>query len=197
MAMNLLESAQRSSTKIDGRGGSARIWLCRIQKLAAATFGTALDIPNTPEGEAFLLVEFCFGLTDEAALAYAPWLDEAKLRQLKWKGFKMQWQDAGQPIKLTIEQLQAFRLGVLRPFGMSPDDFEAWRKKHRREIELRSKHKRRQERKRAMEKLVQMPVAQENQRRAAILKMLNLCVRAPATGMYRRIALGLGAHGRS
>jgi hypothetical protein len=118
---------------------SERIWRVRLQRLCQMRFDTHF-LPDNDKSRAMLTALLRFGMTDDSAIADAPW-SASELPTLKRQGRRLKWRDVGKLIGLTFDEWKAAKLWVAKPVDVSDADLEAWRIQQRKESWRKSKQK--------------------------------------------------------
>ena len=143
-----------------------RIYRAKLSKLCKSRYGNHC-LPVGDTGLAMLTALLCFGLTDESAIQDAPWC-AAELEGLKRQARRWSWRDVGKLINLTYDEREDYKLWILDPCDVSRKEVQ------RRQAEKQAKaDKERKKRQRLKQREDREAMRSTNDRRGAILRMLN------------------------
>ena len=122
-------------------------------------------LPNNEDGRAMLTALLCFGLTDDGALADAPW-SAAELPALKRRARRLKWRDVGKLINLKYSERETCGLWVL-DCDVSRKEVQRRQAEKRKRLEAERKKRKRAERSDEREAMHATP-----DRRDAIMRIL-------------------------
>jgi hypothetical protein len=149
-----------------------RVRLRRLQKLSRQRFGNH-HLPDDSDGRAMLVALLRFGLSDETAIADAPWC-EAELPAFKRRAKRIKWHEVSELIGLRFAERNAVKLfNIGKPLDVSVAEIDAWRKDRKRESSRKSKAKQRAKERRMKEAMKARARKQTmTPRQAAVLEIL-------------------------
>jgi hypothetical protein len=166
---------------MEANNSLSRFWRARLKNLCRERrFGNDY-LPDDDEGRSILIALLSLGgLPDAVALEFAWWC-EAELPTLKRQASRTKWRNIGKLIGITTKELGDYKLwcfGV--PADQTPEEFEVWKKKRRKEQDAKRSKKYRDklkvekeaEKVRMLQMAKQMAKTHSNPRHTEILEML-------------------------